>query len=105
MTLEELFKQEGDLAKQAKLWVQATSTFIKVLSENNIELDFGKADDTSTDVDYDAPAEEAYKRSYTPIKSSDIAEANKSMSEAIAGEKWVEGFMAAIKLMMAAASA
>jgi len=105
MTLEEIFKQEGEMAKEAKRWVQATATFIKVLSEHGIELDFEKTDDTSTDVDYDAPADAAYKRSYTPIKASDIAQANKAMTEAIAGEKWMEGFRVAVQLIVIAASA
>lgn len=88
-----------DLGKAARAFVSAAAVFVGELARNNIDLDFGEAEDTSNTIDYDAPVSDSYKKTYKPISASEIVQANKDMSEALAGEKYVEGFLACIKLM------
>ena len=101
MDLKTLF-EDVNVGAAAKKFVEDFAKFLEKLSENNVELDFGEADDTSNEIDYTSPAADSYKKTYKPITTTEIAEANKAMSEAISGEKWVEGFMAAIQLMLMA---
>jgi len=102
MTLDELFQRKDELGDEARKWIESTAAFLKTLSEHNLDLEFGASDGTSAEVDYDAPAEDAYKKTYTPIKASEIVEANKQMTEAISGEKWVDGFVTMVKLLLMA---
>jgi len=87
MTLEELFQRKDELGDGARKWMKSTSEFLKVLSEHNLDLEFGAADDTDEVIDYDAPVMDSYTKSYKPIKASEIVVANKKMTEAISGEK------------------
>ena len=102
MTLEELFAIGGPLAATARKFVEASADFLGELSKNNITLDLGPSNETTNEVDYEAPSSEAYKRTYKPITASEIIQANKSMTENISGEKWVAGFLACVQLILIA---
>lgn len=100
MTINEILSKGGDLEVNAKAFIKASSVFIDTLAKNNITLDMGVSDSSAVDIDYDAPIESVYKKTYRPIDSSEIIKANKEMSEAISGEKWISGFVTCIQLIM-----
>jgi len=102
MTLQELFDNVGEIGDISKDFLKAFAKFIDVLAENNIEIDFTGSETSENVIDYESPASESYKKTYKPITASEITKANKEMSEAIAGEKWVEGFIACVQLMLLA---
>lgn len=105
MNLQEIFAQGGPLAERAKDFVKASAVFVEELAKSGHSLDLNQLNNSSVSggVNYDAPVLDAYKKQYTPIKPSEIVQANKEMAESLAGEKWVAGFMAAVQLMMMAA--
>ena len=106
LTVEDLLGVAGvaggtaELGASARNFVTAAAKFIEELAKNEVELDFGEAENTSNEIDYNAPVSDSYRKSYKPITTTEIVEANKNMSEAIAGEKWCEGFLMAIKFML-----
>jgi len=105
MKLEEVLeigKSEPDtnLGKSARAFVEAAAKFIEELAKDNVDLEFGEADDTTNVIDYNAPVSDSYKKTYKPITASEIVEANRQMSQAIAGEKFIAGFIAAIQLFL-----
>lgn len=100
MDINTILQSPDALGDSARKWVEVTAEFIGQLSSHNIELNFGPTNDTDVEVDYDAPASAAYKRTYTPITTSEIVTANKDMTEAISGEKWVDGFVTAVQFIM-----
>jgi hypothetical protein len=102
MTLEEIFAQGGPIADAARKFVEASAAFLAELSKNNLTLDFGPSDNTDNDIDYDEPASASYRRTYKPITAAEIVQANKAMTEAISGEKWVEGFLTLAALLLVA---
>jgi hypothetical protein len=102
MNIQEIFNLGGPLAEKAKEFVRTTAVFLDELAKNGQHLDLNSLNNVSTGVDYDAPVLDSYKKQYTPITPGEIMEANKKMSEAIAGEKWVEGFMACVQLVLMA---
>jgi len=100
MTIQDILSKGGEIEANAKAFIQASATFFDTLAKNNLTLDLGQADSSSVNVDYDAPTQDAYKKTYRPIDSSEIIQANKEMTEAISGEKWVEGFITCVQLIM-----
>ena len=104
MTIEEILEDgtTAGLGVSARGLVVAAAKFIEELAKNNIELDFGEADNTTNEIDYNAPVSDSYKKTYKPITTTEIIQANKSMSEAISGEKWIAGFMTMVKLLLMA---
>ena len=104
MTLQEILNDPGKLGQAAREFVEQAAAFIEALAENDLTLEFGPADGTENKVDYDAPVSAAYVKSYKPIAASEIVSANKEMSEALAGENKVAGFVAAIKLFALASA-
>lgn len=100
MTIEEIIAQGGPLAEKARKFVEAFAAFLDELARNNLSLDFGPANETTNQIDYNAPTIGAYRRTYKPITAEEIVKANKAMTEAIAGEKWVAGFLTFAALLM-----
>lgn len=103
MNAKNLFDGSGDLATKARAFVEATGAFLGEMAKSGESLDIAMMElDQSTGggVDYDAPVLDAYKKTYRPISPSEIANANREMTQAIAGEKWVAGFMQAVQIMM-----
>lgn len=103
MNTNQVFNGTDDLAAKARAFVEAAGVFIGELAKtgDGLEVAVASLDQSDpTNVDYDAPVLDAYKKQYTPITASDIATANKQMSEAIAGEHWIGGFLTAVQLFM-----
>lgn len=105
MTIQEILAKGGDVEKYAKAFISSSAAFIDVLAKNNLSIDLGVADTSSVTIDYDAPASASYKKTYRPLNSSEIIQANKEMAEALAGEHWVDGFMTCVQLVMMFAKA
>lgn len=100
MTIQELLAQGGDVAASARKFVEATAAFVGELSKHNLSLELGEANTTENYIDYSAPTIDSYKKTYKPITATEIIEANKKMSEAISGERFLDGMIAAIQLML-----
>jgi len=100
MTIQEIMTAGGPLAAAAENFVKTAAVFIGELSKNNLSLDLGPANNTDNVIDYDAPASDSYKRTYAPITAEEIILANKKMAEAISGERFIDGFIACVQLMM-----
>lgn len=102
-TLQEILATGGDVAAATRSFVEASAKFFDELAKNNLSLDFGAADTTSNVIDYDKPTTDSYVKSYKPISATDIILANKKMQSALAGEHFVDGFLACLALVMLAA--
>ena len=100
MTINEILSQGGDVEASAKAFIKASATFLETLSKNNLTLDMGSANSSDVNVDYDAPVMDSYIKTYRPIDASEIITANKEMAEALAGEKWISGFLTCVKLFL-----
>lgn len=102
MTLQELIN-DPNLGQYVRDFIQASSRFIQILSENNITIDVPATGPTVNYDDDDGLGN--YGKTYTPITPADIIAANKAMTEAIAGEKWLDGFVACLQIIMMFAGA
>lgn len=105
MDINSIFAGNDNLGQKARAFVEAAGAFLGELSKtgNGLEVALMELDNSGSgiNVNYDAPVLDAYKKTYRPITASEIAIANKEMSQALAGEKWTEGFLACAQLMMA----
>ena len=104
MDTKKIFEGSDELAAKARAFVEAAGAFFGEMAKtgNGLDLALMELDKVSEGlgVDYDAPVMDAYKKVYRPITAGEIANANKEMTQAIAGEKWVEGFMTCVQLIM-----
>ncbi|MBU0959828.1 MAG: hypothetical protein KKB31_07815 [Nanoarchaeota archaeon] len=104
MKLEDVLNDPGKLGEAAREFVEIAAKFVEQLAKHDLTLEFGLSDGTENVVDYDAPVSDAYRRDYRQITRMQIAQASKEMSEALAGENRVAGFVAAVKVLAIAGS-